>query len=108
MIREDPKYKYFINTRQLADQTINRYTRELTLYTESTGLSPSELIEEARHEQINKPWMDERQLPLHLAEHINFMEDKDYAPYRIRIALNIIRTFYKEFSVHLPYNQIQR
>jgi integrase len=98
----DPRFKYFINTRELKEQTIKRYTREIVLYSESTGLTPTELIMEARNEQVKHPWMNDRKIPAHLNNHISFMESKNYAPYRIKNSLNIIRTFYKEFDIQLP------
>ncbi|MGZ7068954.1 MAG: hypothetical protein ACXVHT_11670 [Methanobacterium sp.] len=98
----DPRFKYFLKTRELKEQTIKRYTRELVLYSESTGLPPNELIIEARNEQVKHPWMNDRKLPTHLTNHISFMESRNYAPYRIKNAMNIIRTFYKEFDIQLP------
>jgi site-specific recombinase XerC len=98
----DPRFKYFLNNRQLKEQTIKRYTRELVLYSESTGLSPTELIMEARNEQVKHPWINDRKLPSHLTNYISFMESRNYAPYRIKNAVNIIRTFYNEFDIQLP------
>jgi acyl carrier protein len=98
----DPRFKYFLNNRELKDETIKRYTRELVLYCESTGLSPTELIMEARNEQVKHPWINDRNLPSHLTNYISFMESRNYAPYRIKNAVNIIRTFYNEFDIQLP------
>ena len=98
----DPRFKYFLNNRQLKEETIKRYTRELVLYSESTGLTPTDLIMEARNEQVKHPWMNDRQLHSHFLNHISFMESRNYAPYRIKNAINIIRTFYKEFDIQLP------
>jgi integrase len=98
----DPRFKYFLKNRELKEQTIKRYTRELVLYSESTGLSPNELIMEARNEQVKHPWINDRKLPSRLTNHISFMESRNYAPYRIKNAMNIIRTFYKEFDIQLP------
>jgi Phage integrase family len=98
----DPRFKYFLSTRELKEQTIKRYTREVVLYCESTGLTPTDLIMEARNEQVKHPWMNDRQLPSHLLNHISFMESRNYAPYRIKNAINIIRSFYKEFDIQLP------
>lgn len=98
----DPRFKYFLKNRELKEQTIKRYTRELVLYSESTGLSPTELIMEARNEQVEHPWMNDRKLPSRLNNYISFMESRNYAPYRIKNALNIIRTFYTEFDIQLP------
>ena len=98
----DPRFKYFINNRELKEQTIKRYTREIVLYSKSTGLTPTELVMEARNEQVKHPWMNDRKIPAHLNNHISFMESRKYAPYRIKNALNIIRTFYREFDIQLP------
>jgi integrase len=104
-IKTDPKFEYFLDNRkngELAEQTISRYTRELFLYSESTGMTPSELIAQARQEQVDKPWIDDRQLPYHLKKFTKFMEGRKYAPLRIQNALGIVRTFYKSFQINLP------
>jgi integrase len=101
-IKDDPKFNYFIQNRRLKPETIRRYTYELELYSESTSMKPEELIDEARKEQKEKEYMDERQLLPHLTNHINFMESKKYAPYRIKTSLKIIRSFYNQFEIILP------
>ncbi|MGZ7068220.1 MAG: hypothetical protein ACXVHT_07965 [Methanobacterium sp.] len=46
--------------------------------------------------------MEDRKLPFHFQDFISFMEHKDYAPYRIKNAITIIRMFYNHFNVQLP------
>ena len=101
-VENDTKFNYFLTQRRLKPQTIARYTRELTLYSESTGKSLSDLIQESRDEQINVPWMSDRQLPQQLNQFIMFMESREYSPLRIQNALRIVRTFYNEFEIILP------
>jgi integrase len=103
-VDEDPKFQIFLKRKKRKEQTIARYTRELTLYSESTGMSLSKLIAEARDEQLDpdKPWMDDRQLEPHLLNFIQFMESRNYSPLRIQNAIRIIRSFYKNFQIVLP------
>ena len=79
-ILEDPRFKHFLNSRQLKEQTILRYTRELTLYKEFTGMTLTDLIAETREDQEKQPLMDDRRLSEHLFNHISFMEARDYSP----------------------------
>jgi hypothetical protein len=106
-IVEDKRYNYFLQSRDLKEQTIKRYTRELTIYTESTGMTLEELIDEAKQDQENEPWLDNRRVPGHLFNHVKYMESKNYSPYRIKNGLNIVRIFYNQFQITLPKIKFQ-
>jgi hypothetical protein len=92
-IANDSKFKYFLSMKQLSPESLKSYTRELSIYSQVAGLSPSELIDEARQEEQKIPYMEDRKLPFHFQDFISFMEHKDYAPYRIKNAITIIRMF---------------
>lgn len=101
-ITKDPKFEYFIQTKPRKTMTEIKYARDLKLYTQSTGKTLEEHINEAREEQLNRPWMDGRSLPKYFKKFINFLDDRGITPYSQKLAIATVKHFYKTFEVDTP------
>lgn len=100
-ISEDPKVVYLVEKRDLKKRTIESYLTHIRRYCEFNQMTPTELIEEARKEQVNLEWMDQRQLPMRLMRFNKHIESG--FTYKTRkLSIGIIRTFYNEFEIVLP------
>lgn len=106
-ITQDPKFKYFLRSKTREKNTNLKYIRDLTLFVECTGKTPSELIAEAREEQIKYPWMDERHLPTYFDEFIEFMDGKDQTKYSQKMTIASVKTFYHTFEVKTPHKNVK-
>jgi len=101
-IAEDPKMDYFLNLKEWKKSTKQKYIRDLTLYVQSTGKSPSELIQEAKKEQVKFDWMDERSLPKYFNDFIEFLKDRGLTDYSKKLTVANVKTFYHSFEIQTP------
>lgn len=106
-IRDDPKIVNLIRSRDLAPKTAESYILHIKKYCDFQGMSPADLIKEAREDQINEPWMDDRRIKKRLMDYNEHIEH-NYT-YKTRILANgVIRTFYNEYEVQLPKIKIKQ
>jgi len=101
-ISDDPRIKDFFNSRDLRKSTRLNYIRDLKLYCISVGMSPSELIAEAELEEDQSIRLRSRKIRSHLIKFRSYLEENEYAPGRIRVAMTTARTFYNEFELQIP------
>ncbi|KAF5031755.1 hypothetical protein DSECCO2_624450 [anaerobic digester metagenome] len=101
-ITNDPKFEYFIQTKPRKTGTQIKYARDLKLYVRCIGKSLEELVNEAREEQLSRPWMDGRSLPKYFNNFINFLEERGITPYSQKLAIATVKHFYKTFEVDCP------
>ncbi len=101
-ISDDPRIKDFFNNRDLRKSTRLNYIRDLLLYCSATDLTPSELIAEAENEEDEGVRLRSRKIRSHLITFRSYLEDNNYAPSRIRVAMTTARTFYNEFEIQIP------
>lgn len=100
-MEEDPIYHEFIN-RNLRESTKERYNAILTLYCQSTGLTLTELINQAEEDEDNGIRLRKRRIKKHLDNHIQTFINKGYSPSNIRTNISILRVFYNHFEIQLP------
>lgn len=100
-ISEDPKMIYLLEKRDLKKRTAESYLTHIRRYCEFNEMTPTELIEEARTEQVKFEWMDQRKLPIRLMKFHKHIEPN--FTYKTRkLSMGIVRTFYNEFEIVLP------
>jgi integrase len=100
-IDNDQLFKEFLD-RGIKESTQIRYKSILQHYTDSTGLTPTELIEEAENEEDQAIRLRKRKIKKHLETHLQYLQDKDFSPKYIQISMTCIRTFYYFFDLQLP------
>ena len=101
-ISDDPRIKDFFNNRDLRKSTRLNYIRDLQLYSLAVDMKPDELIAEAEMEEERSVRLRSRKIRSHLITFRSYLENNNYAPGRIRVAMTTVRTFYNEFEIQIP------
>lgn len=100
-ITGDLIYQEFMS-RNIKPATYKRYTIILTKYVETTGLSLTDLINEAEEDEDTGIRLRKRRIKKHLDNHIQTLIRWDYSPKNIRLNISILRVFYGYFEIQLP------
>jgi integrase len=101
-ISTDPLLQEFFQNRGQKERTREGYHYSLTLYHESTGLTPTMMIEEAEDDEDQNIRLRRRQIVKHLNTFHLHLEEKCYTPDSVKKHLTFIRTFYRHFNIQLP------
>ena len=107
-IKDDQILQDFLANRNLAPATIKRYLTSLQHYSNATGMSLSDLIKEAENEEDQRLRMRERSIKKHFLEYKEYLQSRDYTQLTISTSFTVIRTFYKDFDIFLPYMKISK
>lgn len=106
-IASDPKIINLIEKRDLAARTAQSYILHLRHYCEFQEMTPSDLIAEAREDQVKYPWLDDRRIQSRLIRFSKHIENQ--FTYKTRkLAMGVIRTFYNEYQITLPQIKIKQ
>lgn len=97
----DPIFQEFLN-RNLKPATKKRYKYIIKRYTESTGLTPTQLIHQAEEDEDNGIRLRKRRIKKHLDNHIQYLQTLDYSVKNLRLNISSIRVFYNFFEIQLP------
>lgn len=92
----------FINSRNLKPNSISVYRISLKNYCNYTGLTPTQLINEADEEYDNGVKKKNRKIKSYLQGFINHLDNEGRAANTIHNSFINIRSFYDEFEVELP------
>jgi integrase len=102
-VEEDPKFKLFVNTRNISKITITKYIERIVNYCTYTNKTPSELIENARKDQIEKPWLDDREITYYFTNYYHYLRDEKNRSYEtIKNNIHTVKSFYKRYGIQLP------
>lgn len=101
-ISHDQLFKLYISKKDRASTTIESIVSKLKIYTKYIQLSPSELIQEAREDQINQPWMSDRLISLHFVEFVQYLKNGGKAPGYITNIMKTVKAFYRGNGIALP------
>lgn len=98
----DPLYNEFMHYRNLSHGTIRSYTRKLAIYSMITGMTPTQLIEEAEADEDNRIRKRLRRVKGHLIDLQEYLITNDYSPHRIDDTITTVRGFYSYYEIELP------
>lgn len=101
-ITSDSLYTEFLHYRNLSPETIRSYTLKLTMYSLITGMTLTQLIEEAKTDEDNKIRKRLRRLKGHLIDLQEYLITNDYSPHRIDDTITTVRGFYSYYEIDLP------
>ncbi|KAF5047702.1 Tyrosine recombinase XerC [anaerobic digester metagenome] len=107
-IEEDPLVKEFLGSRPIKYPTIKNYLMRFWHYSNFTGISPTELIEEAEAEEEQKIRSRHRKIKKYLNDFTRYLETVEYAPGKkysettIGRSITDIKTFYHYFDIDTP------
>jgi len=104
---EDRKVKLWLSGFGSKDNTISAYLSALQDYTEFTGKTPSQLIDEAKADIKAGKLMDERAIFEDYNFFNSFLIGAGLAPKTISLRLVGVRSFFNKFYVDVPNVQIK-
>jgi integrase len=107
-MKNDPILNEFIDNRNLVNSTKIRYMVILKNYCDYTKLKPEELIDEAEMEEESGIRLRKRKIKSYLIGFKKYLQDKDHSELTVKNSLSIIRSFYHEFEIELPYTRSKR
>jgi integrase len=108
-IYNDPTIKEFLQIRELESSTVRNYIYILQIYSNFINLSPTEFIEQAEKEEKNLVMLRKRKINQYLLTFKEYLQtEKNYSPQNIGKFMTIVRSFYKQFSIELPYLNVKK
>ncbi len=107
-MKDDPILNEFIDNRNLSDDTELRYRIIIRDYCNYTGLTPEQLINEAEKEEETGIRLRKRRIKQYLIGFKKYLQDKDHSELTVKNSLSVIRSFYHEFEIELPYTRSKK
>ena len=110
MIMETELFNSFVRQRNLSTGSVKVYSHALGKYSEYNGMTLSELIQEADHEEEQGIRWKRRTLKNRLIDFRNYLIDNGYAKETINTMMKRVTTFYRHYEIeihHLPRTNIQ-
>jgi integrase len=101
-IFNDNLFNEYVKYRNLKSETIRSYTRKITIYSIVTGLTPTQLIEEAEIDEDQGIRKRLRRIKAHLTDLQEYLITNDYSPRKIDDIITTIRGFYAYYEIDLP------
>lgn len=98
----DPLYREYTHFRNLRPETIRSYTRKLTIYSQITGMTLTDLIEEAERDEDLGIRKRLRRIKGHFTELQDHLITNDFSPQKIGDIITTIRGFYAHYDIELP------
>lgn len=88
--------------RDLSKSSRVLYHLVIKIYTEVTGLTLTELKEEAKLEEQNGVWIDDRKIQIHMLKFKKYLEETNRAPNTRCSYFNAVRSFYRSQGIQIP------
>lgn len=101
-IQEDPVFASYLEEKLLKPSTIENYSYHMQRYCNSTGMTPTQLLEEAENEEEERIPLRKSKLKEHLKNFELFLIVKDYSKKHQESAMGSIRNFYSWHDIQLP------
>ncbi len=101
-VENESIFKEFCSNRELAEKSIKLYKYALQEYSDFTGKTLEELIEEAEDEEESINRYRKRKIYSYLNEFKLHLDKLDIAQYSKNHKMILIRSFYNEFEIQLP------
>ena len=110
MSMEEKIFKTFCRERNISPGSVNVYRHALNKYLEFTGMTLTELLDEADREEEQRIRWKRRTLKTRLIDFRNYLIDYGYAKETINTMMKRVNTFYRHYEIeihHLPRVNIQ-
>ncbi|MCE7698598.1 MAG: tyrosine-type recombinase/integrase [Methanobacterium paludis] len=88
--------------RDLAPSTQKLYRKAINFYLKVTGMRLSELKEEAKHEEQNGIWIDDRKIQLYMLRFKKYLEQSNRSPNTQNTYFNAVKSFYGSQGIQVP------
>lgn len=98
----------FLKAKQRKQSTEGVYIKELGYYCTYLDKTPTQIINEARNDQLETEWMDQRQISDYFDNFVDHLQnDRNFGDYTIKHVMTIVKMFYNYFEVKTPEKQIK-
>jgi integrase len=104
-IAEDKYIKKWIRERDVKKSSTQQYMRVMKKYTTYHQQTPTKLIEEARKDQAEQPWLSDRKINDRLYDFYNHLKENKITS--SKAYLTTVRSFYGHFEIQLPKMRIK-
>ncbi|MCZ3366659.1 MULTISPECIES: tyrosine-type recombinase/integrase [Methanobacterium] len=101
-VENEPIFKTFCSNRELAEKSIKIYKYGLQKYSDFTGKTLKELIDEAEDEEDSINRYRKRKIYSYLNNFKLYLDELDIAQYSKNHTMILVRAFYNEFDIQLP------
>lgn len=98
---EEVLEKWFL-IRNIRTTTQRPYMVAITEYVELTGKTPSELIEDAKKENLSDTELIDRRVTLYLLKYKKKLQEDGKAPKTLNLYFSAIKSFYRAFNIMIP------
>lgn len=98
---EEVLEKWFL-MRNIRTTTQRPYMVAMNEYVELTGKTPSELIEDAKKENLSDTELTDRRVTLYLLKYKKKLQEDGKAPKTLNLYFSAIKSFYRAFTIMLP------
>jgi integrase len=101
-IQEDVVFEDYLEEKQLKPRTIELYIYHMQKYCNVTGMTPTQLLEEAEAEEEERVPLRKTKLKVHLKDFELFLIDQGYSKRHQETSMTSIRNFYSWHDIQLP------
>lgn len=105
-IAKDKYIKQWIQERDIKKSSIEQYMRIMKKYTTYHQQTPTTLIQEARKDQTEQPWLSDRKINERLYDFYNHLKENKISS--SKAYLTTVRSFYGHFEIQLPKMRIKK
>lgn len=102
LLENDLDINIWLERIRVSDNTKRNYLRSMYEYTECTGKSPKQLVDETRVEIKQALPIDERSIKGHLMRFVDYLRYRRFAPLTIKLYITGVRSFYAAHYIDLP------
>ena len=88
--------------RNLSEKSQLLYRKAIKFYIQLTGLSLNELKNEAKKEEQENIWVNDRKIQIHLLRFKKYLEETNRAPNTRNSYFNAVRSFYRSQGIQIP------
>jgi site-specific recombinase XerD len=101
-LQQDSTIEEWFDTINPSDSTIKSYLNALQEYTEFTGKTPEELINEAEEDIGNGVLPRKRTVKKYFNDFRKHLQDNELADKTIQKVMSAVRSFYTSFDIDIP------
>lgn len=101
-VLDDPKVIKFIDDRELSNGSIRNLGTALNKYCGLHNMTPTELINEARKDQKEFEYMDDRRVENMLFKFRKLLKEENASSTYARTLMQLVKGFYIKYSIVLP------
>lgn len=101
-LKDDPLIKEYIQNHNIKPNTILRFTRGITLYSEFLDKTPEEWISEAEAEEENRIRMRRRKIKKYLLDFKDYLDSQHFSVLSVKTHMGSVRSMYHEQDIEVP------